>query len=51
LTETGRFAYQQMLEGTIRYTRDFLSGLSAAEQQTLHRLLQKASHSLGFSWQ
>jgi DNA-binding MarR family transcriptional regulator len=51
LTETGQFAYQQMIEGTVRYTRDFLAGLSDAEQQTLHDLLQKASHTLGFSWQ
>ena len=51
LTEAGEFAYQQMIEGTVRYTRDFLAGLSNAEQQTLHGLLQKASHTLGFSWQ
>ncbi len=51
LTDLGRFAYQQMLEGTVRYTRDFLSGLSEEEQQTLHGLLQKAAHALGFSWQ
>lgn len=51
LTDMGQFAYQQLIEGTVRYTRDFLSGLTAAEQQSLHGLLQKASHSLGFSWQ
>jgi len=51
LTETGQFAYGQIVDGTVRYTRDFLSGLSDAEQQTLHDLLQKASHMLGFSWQ
>ena len=51
LTEAGQFAYQMMVEGTVRYTHDFLSTLSEAEQQTLHDLLQKASHALGFSWQ
>ena len=51
LTETGQFAYNQIVDGTVRYTRDFLTGLSDTEQQTLHDLLQKASHMLGFSWQ
>ena len=51
LTETGQFAYGQIVDGTVRYTRDFLASLSDAEQQTLHDLLQKASHMLGFSWQ
>lgn len=51
LTEAGQFAYQLMMDGTVRYTRDFLSALSEAEQQTLHDLLQKAAHALGFSWQ
>jgi DNA-binding MarR family transcriptional regulator len=51
LTEAGRFAYSQIVDGTVRYTRDFLSALSETEQQTLHDLLQKASHALGYSWQ
>jgi DNA-binding MarR family transcriptional regulator len=51
LTETGQVAYQLILDGTVRYTRDFLSALSDAEQQTLHDLLQKAAHALGYSWQ
>ena len=51
LTEAGQIAYQAMMEGTVRYTRDFLSTLSEVEQQTLHDLLQKASYALGFSWQ
>ena len=33
------------------YTRDFLSGLDENEQQALHGLLQKATHSLGYTWQ
>ena len=51
LTEAGQVAYQLMLDGTVRYTNDFLSTLSEAEQQSLHNLLQKAAHALGFSWQ
>jgi len=51
LTETGQVAYQLLVDGTVQYTRDFLSGLSDAEQQALHNLLQKAAHALGFSWQ
>ena len=51
LTEAGQVAYQLMLDGTVRYTNDFLSVLSDAEQQSLHNLLQKAAHALGFSWQ
>ena len=51
LTETGQDVYQLMVEGTVRYTHDFLSALSETEQQTLHNLLQKAAHALGYSWQ
>ena len=51
LTGTGLVAYQLMVDGTVRYTHDFLSGLSESEQQSLHALLQKASHALGFNWQ
>jgi MarR family transcriptional regulator, lower aerobic nicotinate degradation pathway regulator len=51
LTENGQFAYQQILTGTVMYTRDFLSGLDENEQQALHGLLQKATHSLGYTWQ
>lgn len=51
LTETGRPIYLMILAGTAEYTRDFLSSLSDEEQQTLHTLLQKAAHALGFTWQ
>lgn len=51
LTEIGQFAYQQILAGTVIYTRDFLSGLNDDEQQVLHGLLLKATHSLGYTWQ
>jgi DNA-binding MarR family transcriptional regulator len=51
LTEIGQPVYQAILAGTIQYTRDFLSALSAEEQQTLHDLLHKTSHALGYTWQ
>jgi DNA-binding MarR family transcriptional regulator len=51
LTENGQPAYQLILAGTVQYTRDFLSVLSDEEQQALHRLLHKAAHALGFTWQ
>jgi DNA-binding MarR family transcriptional regulator len=51
LTETGQVAYQMIVAGTVGYTRDFLSGLNEEEQHTLHSLLHKAAHSLGFTWQ
>ncbi|MCX6054770.1 MAG: MarR family transcriptional regulator [Chloroflexi bacterium] len=51
LTKIGQIAYQQILSGTVLYTRDFLSELTESEQQALHGLLQKATHSLGFTWQ
>jgi DNA-binding MarR family transcriptional regulator len=51
LTEAGEGAYRATIAGTVAYTRDFLSALDEAEQWTLHRLLLKASHSLGFDWQ
>jgi DNA-binding MarR family transcriptional regulator len=51
LTEPGQFAYQMMVDGTVRYTHDFLSTLSDEEQETLHSLLHKAAHGLGFTWQ
>jgi len=51
LTEAGQVAYQETIAGTAVYTRDFLSTLDEEEQQALHRLLLKTSHSLGFDWQ
>ncbi|MDY6878050.1 MAG: MarR family transcriptional regulator [Chloroflexota bacterium] len=51
LTEAGQTAYRETIVGTVIYTRDFLSALDEAEQRTLHLLLLKASHSLGFGWQ
>jgi DNA-binding MarR family transcriptional regulator len=51
LTETGQPSYQLIIAGTIQYTHDFLSALDEAEQQTLHGLLHKAAHALGYTWQ
>jgi DNA-binding MarR family transcriptional regulator len=51
LTVSGRIAAQGINAGAARYTRDFLSAMTEEEQQQLHRLLLKASHSLGFDWQ
>ena len=50
-TETGQSSYQLIIAGTIQYTQDFLSALSEVEQQTLHGLLHKAAHALGYTWQ
>jgi DNA-binding MarR family transcriptional regulator len=51
LTEEGRAAYDETIAGPVDYTRDFLSALDNNEQRTLHGLLLKAAHSLGFEWQ
>ena len=51
LTEPGQAAAQGVIAGAVEYTRDFVSALDEEEQRALHRLLLKASHSLGFDWQ
>jgi DNA-binding MarR family transcriptional regulator len=51
LTATGRDTYISIKKGTVQYTGDLLSPLSMSEQDILHRLLLKASHGLGFTWQ
>lgn len=51
LTEKGRTIYRETIAEAVIYTRDFISPLSDKEQKTLHQLLLKASHSLGFQWQ
>lgn len=51
LTENGLLAYQQILLGTIIYTKDILSVLNDDEQQLLYGLLRKTTHALGFTWQ
>lgn len=51
LTTKGRIAYKFILEGTVGYTKDFLSALSPEEQTQLYALLLKAVHALGFDWE
>ncbi len=51
VTENGQAAYQLIIAGTVHYTRDFLTALSEEEQKTLHALLHKAAHALGYTWQ
>ena len=51
LSEAGEETYRMTVAGAVEYTRFFLSALNELEQLTLHRLLLKASHSLGFGWQ
>ena len=51
LTEEGQKHYRQTIGGTVNYTRAFVSALSESEQEKLHELLLKTSHSLGFDWQ
>jgi DNA-binding MarR family transcriptional regulator len=51
LTDLGQMAAQEVIDQAAAYTRDFLSALDEEERATLHRLLLKASHDLGFDWQ
>ncbi len=51
LTKPGHDAYDAIIQGTTQYTDDFLSVLEPDEQETLHRLLLRVSHGLGFDWQ
>jgi MarR family transcriptional regulator for hemolysin len=51
LTGDGQASYQQIVTGTVLYTRDFLTALTDQEQQTFFDLLSKTSHALGFTWQ
>jgi DNA-binding MarR family transcriptional regulator len=51
LTAAGQRAYEGIVAGAVEYTRDFLSTLDGAEQKTLHHLLLKAAHGLGYDWQ
>jgi DNA-binding MarR family transcriptional regulator len=50
LTEAGQAAARGVVAGAVEYTRDFLAALDEDERRTLHRLLLKASHGLGFDW-
>ena len=50
LTKGGQKVYQEIITGTVSYTRNFLSTLSEKEQLTLHQLLLKPLLNLGFDW-
>ena len=51
LTDAGKQHYQQTIRGAVIYTRDFLEVLSEEEQASLHEMLIKISHHLGYNWQ
>lgn len=51
LSLSGKAAYRFIVKGTVDYTRDFISALSEEETKTFHDLLQKLTHSLGYTWQ
>ncbi|HNT74461.1 MAG TPA: MarR family transcriptional regulator [Anaerolineae bacterium] len=51
LSEPGNIVASAVVAAAADYTRAFLAALDEEEQATLHRLLLKASHSLGFDWQ
>ncbi|QEE17478.2 MarR family winged helix-turn-helix transcriptional regulator [Promethearchaeum syntrophicum] len=50
LTKIGQNIYQEIIAGTVSYTQDFLSTLSENDQRSLHQLLLKPLHNLGFDW-
>ena len=51
LTKNGLVIYEETIEEAVAYTKNFISALNEKEQKTLHQLLLKASHSLGYKWQ
>jgi DNA-binding MarR family transcriptional regulator len=51
LTKKGQAIYLETVSEAVAYTKDFISSLSEKEQKTLHQLLLKASHGLGYRWQ
>lgn len=51
LTDTGKIVASTIVTSAATYTKDFLSVLNEKEQQSLHQLLLKVSHNLGFHWQ
>ena len=50
LTENGRVAYGETIDGAAAYTRDFLSPLSDEEQRALHGAMRKVAEGLGYAW-
>ena len=51
LTEYGGVVFQDTISATEDFTRDFMTVLDEEEQKTLHKLLLKVSHSMGYTWQ
>jgi DNA-binding MarR family transcriptional regulator len=50
LTENGKKAYAETLDGATQYTRDFLEPLTEDEQRSLHALMLKVAKGLGYQW-
>jgi DNA-binding MarR family transcriptional regulator len=50
LTENGKAAYRETIDGAAAYTRDFLSPLTDEEQRALHGLTLKVAEGLGYEW-
>lgn len=50
-TDKGKSISSTIVTSAAAYTNDFLSVLDKEEQNHLHQLLLRVSHSLGFDWQ
>jgi DNA-binding MarR family transcriptional regulator len=50
LTEEGKAAYRETLNGATEYTRAFLQPLTPDEQSALHGLMLKIAEGLGYAW-
>ncbi len=50
LTEEGKAAYRETIDGAAAYTRAFLEPLTDEEQRTLHGLMLKVAEGLGYAW-
>ena len=50
LTEGGKEAYRDTIDGAAAYTRAFLEPLTDEEQRTLHGLMLKVAEGLGYAW-
>ena len=50
LTDDGKAAYRETIDGAAEYTRAFLDPLADEEQRTLHRLMLRVAEGLGYAW-